>query len=252
MATAAMVKNLTPSLADAIERRRELMRRGEITSDNGQGGYRVLGKLVELRYERSSDHPPIPEKLKLWFQLNGNVIQWDSNHHDPKQRRCPLLGISRQGTLLFASKVPALPQVADPNFSLSSFVVMDGNRIPLAAIPPDMRANLRNSDGTPVVGIDKKTEQPLMLDIRFADHCCGSMGEFFLTRPITEGLVKLAGVAALQKIFFTPHGEEFPGFYLDPATGEGHFLGGHSDLENPVVAEMRAEQDMRNRDKSGT
>lgn len=211
-----------------IERRREIVRRGEITRENGQGGYTILGSLIEIRYERTADHGDVPTHLR--FDVRGNVIDWVT----PKNS--PLVGLDRaKSILLVVSKVPALPDITDPSFLPQEFVTIDGNRVPLASVPLEMRDRIRsqqmtNSDGTRITGADQKITKPKMIKQRYADHACGWMGEFMVFRPITEALVKLAGIAALQKIFFQKSGNDWPGFYLDPETGEGHFLGGHSEL----------------------
>jgi len=222
VATVAQMNPLM-GLEAAIEARRELVRRGEITKSNGQGGYTILGSLVEIRYERTPDHGPMPEHLR--FDVRGCVIDWVS----PKT--APLVGLDRAKTqLLVVSHVPPLPDIADPSFRQVEFITWNHNRIPLASVPPEMRDHLKNQDGSIVRGTDRDVTKPKMIKQRFVDHCCGSLGEFMVFRPITEALVKLSGIVALQKILFSKKGRDWPGFYLNADTGEGHFLGGHSEL----------------------
>jgi len=65
-----------------------------------------------------------------------------------------------------------------------------------------------------------------MIKQRYVDHCAGTLDSYLVFRPLTEGLVKLVGISSLQKIKFESKGATHAGFYLDPATGEGHFCGG--------------------------
>ena len=195
-------------------------RRGEITRANGQGGYTIFGRLLELRYTRTNDHPPIAPMMQEFFDRQGCVLDWMNPQSGP------LLARTRNDELIVIGQVPELPEKPDLGFLLDTFVVYNENKIPLASIPPDMRKGLKNSDGTPVPGTDQALRKPRMIKQRFADHCRGAMGNFMVFSPLTEGLVKLAGISALPKIYFHANGASQPGFFLDPATGEGHFCGG--------------------------
>jgi hypothetical protein len=203
---------------ETIHRQRALVDRGEITKENGQGGYTVLGRLIELRYELTPDHR-VPTHLRP--DLRGLVIDWGNPQNGP------LVGRARGAEeLLVISKVKPLPDIPDPTFVPETFVTWNNNRIPLASIPPDMRANLKNDDGSAVGGVDQQIGHPRMMKQRFVDHCAGTVGEFMVFRPLTEGLVKLAGLPQLLKIAFESQGAAQAGFYLNPATGIAHFLGG--------------------------
>lgn len=215
-------------LQQQIEFRRDLMRRGEITRDNGQGGWIVLGKLLELRYERTADHGPIPQHLQSIFATKGNVLDWQ------QPKFAPLIGTDRgRSVLLVVSDVGPLPDVIDPKASQQQFVELDGNKIPLGCIPPNYLERMQKM-GRRVKGANQTLDKPETIQQKFVDHACGSMGEFLVIRPITEAWVQLSGVKAIQKLIFQPRGNDYPGFYLNPATGEAHFLGGSSDLENRV------------------
>jgi hypothetical protein len=209
-------QNTALILEASIERQNELVRRGEITKENGQGGYTIFGRLIELRYELTGEQKP-PEHLRN--DLRGLVIDWCNPKYGP------LLGRAGQ-ELLVISKVQPLPDIPDPTFQQKTMVIWNNNLTPLVSIPPDMRKGLKNSDGSLVEGTDQEITRPRMMKQRFADHCAGTMGEYMVFRPLTEGLVKLVGVAHLLKVKFESAGATQPGFYLNPATGEGHFLGG--------------------------
>lgn len=229
IASATRISSDEIGLQQQIEFRRALLRCGEITRENGQGGWSVLGKLIELRYERTSDHAEIPERLRALFAAKGNVLDWGD------AKSAPLVGTDRaRSILLMVSAAPPLPEQIDPRFKPQEFVELDGNRIPLLCVPPHYRDRLANRDGTRVRGREQKITQPEKISARFVDHACGAMGPFLVVRPLTEGWIQLAGVKALQKVVFEPRGEEYPGLYLDPQTGEGHFLGGHCDFERRV------------------
>lgn len=206
----------------SIERQNELVRRGEISKQNGQGGYTVFGRLIELRYELTGEQKP-PEHLRN--DIRGLVIDWGN----PKNG--PLLGRSGDGKeLLVISPVGPLPEIPDPTFVQRTMITWNENTIPLASIPPDMRHGLKNSDGSLVPGTDQEISRPRMMKQHFVDHCAGTMGEYMVFRPLTEGLVKLVGVAHLLKVRFGGAAETQPGFYLNPQTGEGHFIGGRVDF----------------------
>jgi hypothetical protein len=228
MATATQIRTDEIGLWQQINVRRELMRRGEITQDNGQGGWITLGKLVELRYERSAEHAPIPAHLRTYFARCGNVIDW------AKSIRKPLIGTDRARSIaLIVSNMPEIPEIDDPAFTPQEFIELDGNVIPLASVPASYLPRLKERG---VKNVNQKLSKPEKIKVRFSDHACGSMGEFLVIRPITEAWVQLAGVPAIQKLVFTPRGNEFPGLYLDPDSGEAHFLGGNCDFERRVGA----------------
>jgi hypothetical protein len=135
--------------------------------------------------------------------------------------------------VLIVSRVPELPDIDDPKFKPQEFVEFMGNRIPLASVPEHYKERLVKEG---VKNVNQSVSRPEQLKNRFMDHACGSFGPFLVVRPITEAWIKLAGVQAIQKLVFTPNGNDFPGLYLDPSTGEAHFLGGHSDFDRTVGA----------------
>lgn len=232
MATAVMSRaaNSGLDLDREIERQRELIRAGEITRENGQGGWTAFGKLIELRYELTPDKPK-PAK-HLCSDLRGNVVDWGN------PRSGPLLGKARDGkTLLIVSGVDPLPPFPDPRFELGEFVEFNGNMVPLKSIPPDMRERMKRGEikntwgkhgavANEISGLDQKLKNPRMIEQRYIDHACGTMGEFLVIRPLTEGLIKLVGINLLPKIYFESDGATAAGFYLNPLTGEAFFLGG--------------------------
>lgn len=216
---AGRTRNAAIDIDAVVAKQNELVRRGEITRENGQGGYTVFGRLVEIRYELTEDHHPPAWMLEM-AKVRGLVIDWGS----PKEG--PLLGKSRDGELLVISKVSPLPDIPDLSFTQHTMIRLDGNEIPLSSIPIDMRPGLKNSDGTPVIGTNQEIIKPKMQRQNFVDHCTGHIGRLMVFRPIFEGLVKLAGIASMVKIKFEAQGAVMPGFYLDPESGEGHFIGG--------------------------
>jgi len=122
-------------LEHEMERHRELVRRGEITRENGQGGYTVFGRLLELRYELTSEREAATH---LRNDIRGLVLDWGN----PKQG--PLLGKGVSGELLCISKVGPLPDIPDPSIvDVGPTVILDGNEIPLKLIPPRCRASIR-------------------------------------------------------------------------------------------------------------
>jgi hypothetical protein len=218
MATATM------SLADAISRQNELIRAGEYNERSGTGGFRVLGRLIELRHERPAEGQvparDITDKV-------GLSLDWKHFHNGP------LLGMDRSCTqLLVISKVGPLPDIPDPNWKLGQFVELDGNLIPLASIPAEMRATLKNRDGSSVSGLDREQEKPPMRAQHFIEHASGTWGSYLVIRPLTQALYKIDGLVGMNLIDFSSSiGEgNSPAFLLDPATGEGHFLGGQFHL----------------------
>lgn len=226
MSAATQIRSNEIGLWQQITARRDLMRRGEITQDNGQGGWLKLGKLVELRYERSAEHRPIPQHLRAYFARCGNVMDWAIS------RSKPLIGTDRARSIaLIVSPINEIPDIDDPTFTPQEFVVLDNNRIPLASVPASYLPRL---EAMGVKNTNQKVSKPGKIKARFSDHACGSLGEFLVIRPITEALVQLAGVQALQKLVFQPQGNEHPGLYLDPETGEGHFLGGRCDFDRRI------------------
>jgi hypothetical protein len=220
-----MTENVDLGIDKVIEAQRDLVRRGEITKDNGQGGYTVLGPMITLRYERTAEHPDDSNR-HLRPDLLGNCVDWGN------AKNGPLIGLTRaKDQALIVTACRPLPDVPDPTDSLDQFVVWNHNRVPLASIPPPMRAGLKNSDGTLVEGTDTKLRAPRTIKQRYADHSAGIMGAYIVIRPITEALVKLAGISALQKVEFLPVGNNYPGFYIDPETGEAFFVGGKMELK---------------------
>ena len=219
-----MVTASTLTLADAIEQQNKLIRMGELNEHTNDGGYRVLGRLIELRHElaKGANHPDraITDKV-------GLTMDWRHFHNGP------LLGLDRARTqLLVISPVPPLPDIPDPNFEFSKFVELDGNRIPLTSIPAEMRKTLKNSDGSIPAGLDGEMERPQMRKQRFVEHCSGTFDKFMVFRPITQALYKIEGLVGMALIDFFPdsYSGDCPTFFLDPATGEGHFIGGRMVL----------------------
>ena len=212
-------RNAAIDIEAVIARQNELVRRGEITKENGQGGYTVFGRLTEFRYELTDDHK-LPEWLLKMATVRGLVVDWAN----PKNG--PLIGRSRDNDVLVIGGVQPLPEIPDLTFVQKTMIMLDGNEIPLASIPPDMRKNLKNSDGTPVLGVNEEIIRPRMIKQHFVDHCCGRIGPWMVFRPIFEGIVKLVGIPSMIKIKFEAQGAIMPGFYLNPDTAEGHFVGG--------------------------
>jgi len=208
------------SLGDAIEQQNKLIRMGELNEHTNDGGYRVLGRMMEMRHELSKG-ANAPQRALT--DLTGLTMDWKHFHNGP------LLGLDRTRTqLLVITPVPPLPDLPDPSFEFSKFVELDGNRIPLASIPMEMRKTLKNGDGSPVAGLDGEIERPKMIKQKYVEHASGYWDRFMVFRPVTQVLYKMEGIVGMALIDFSadPYREDMPTFLMDPANGEGHFIGG--------------------------
>jgi len=207
-----------------IERHRDYIRAGEITKQNGQGGYSILGRMVEVRYELTEEHRPpkwLRDQADSMKGKLGLALDWGTTG------KGPLLAQSRnEKALLIVSPIEPLAPVPDPEFTQQTFVTWNDNKIPLISIPPDMRKGLKNSDGSIVEGTDQPIKRPLLREPKFMDHCRGNVGPYLIVGPLTEGLIKLKGIYGLMKVFFQSDGVNAPALWLDPESAEGYFVGG--------------------------
>lgn len=206
------------SLVDALAQQDELIRAGEINDRTGTGGYRVVGRMIELRHELAKD-ANAPQRAIT--DAMGLVMDWKHFHNGP------VIGVDRTRTqLLVLSPVPKLPDIPDPTFEYAKFVTHNGNRIPLTSIPADLRLTLKNADGSRPEGLDGENEAPRMLPQRYVDHASGTFGEYMVFRPLTQILYKMDGIVGMALIEFDQEAPEKAAFLLNPATGKGYFVGG--------------------------
>jgi hypothetical protein len=199
VATASPIVN---GLAAALEQQDALIRAGEFNERTGQGGFRVLGKLIELRMEvaRDANAPSRALAAKI-----GNVLDWKHHHNGP------LLGCDpMRRQLLMLSPVPPLPDIVDPSWKPTKFIKMDFGSIP-----------------------DENEVRP-MIKQSFEDHASGRWTgtNFLVFRPLTQALYKLDRVIGMSLISFASNIADgtSPAFLLDVTTGKGHFLGGSFGL----------------------
>lgn len=210
MATAAVV-----TLQDMLNARNELVRQGEFNERTGAGGYRLIGKMIEMRHEvaKDSNAPDREETKKI-----GVTMDWRNYHNGPA------LGLTRDRTqLLIIGKVNPLPDIIDPSWIPTQFVNMPYGRIAAAALSPEER----KASGIVL-------EEPPKAKQRFVDHMSGRLENFMVCRPLTQILFKIEGVQGMTTIDFTA--DPYPGtfkhsaFLLDPANGEGHIIGGQFSI----------------------
>ncbi|HWE00682.1 MAG TPA: hypothetical protein VG345_16640 [Bryobacteraceae bacterium] len=198
-------------LAEAVAQQNELVRQGEFNSKTGLGGFRVLGRLIEIRHERpTGGNTP----ARAITDTVGLSLDWKHFHNGPP------IGLDRSRTqLLFLDRVPPLPEMIDPNWMPSQFVEVGGNRVPLGSVPKDMYKTL---------GITAELEAPPRVKQNFVSHGCGTWGDFLVIGPLTQALYKIDGIVGMNLIDFasSTYAGDSPMLLINPATGEGHFLGG--------------------------
>lgn len=207
------------SLSDQIRLQRELMAEGEYDPQSGKG-YIVLGRMIELRHELAKDGNAPARSIT---DRAGLVLDWKHFHNGP------VIARDRASRNLFiTSRVGPLPDLPDPDFEFTKFVLLDGNKVPLKSIPVDMRKTLKNSDGSRVEGLDGESEAPRMIKQRYVDHARGTFEEFMVIGPVTQVLFKIDGIVGMSLISFSgdAYTGEMPMFLLNPANGEAHFAGG--------------------------
>lgn len=208
MATAAPL-----TLEDVLKHQTELIKQGEYNERSGLGGYRVLGRLIELRHEISKDanEPNREETKKI-----GVSMDWRHFHNGP------LMGLTKDRTqLLFLSKVNPLPDIVDPDYKQTQMVKTDYGLIPAASLSPEaLKAQNITLEKTPM----KKQ--------RFIDHMSGTFGNFMVCRPLTQALFKIDGLIGMTTIDFASdvYTGESATFFLDTETGEGHIYGGQFQI----------------------
>jgi hypothetical protein len=201
------------SLYDKLQMQNALVKEGEINRD-GVGGYREIGRMIELRHEIAKDgnSPNVAAAKKT-----GVVLDWLHYHNGPR------LGLSKDRTqLLIIGKVQMLPPIKDPNWKLTQMVKMDYGQVPAAALSPEQ---LKEAGIT--------LEDPPMVKQSFGEHARGTFGDYMVIGPLTQALYKIEGIKGMTLIRFASdvYTGESPMFYVQPGTGEGHFCGGQFFLE---------------------
>lgn len=208
-----MTSTATMALEDILRQRNEMARQGEINA-SGIGGFRVIGRLIELRHEVAKDaNSPNVELAKK----TGVVMDWRHFHNGP------VLALSKDKQLLIIGKVPMLPTITDPTWRPTQKVKLkNGDEILAVAL---------SADELQARGI-KLDEQP-QIKQNFVSHMSGTFGDFMVCRPLTQALYKMDGIVGFGLIRFAndAYTAESPAFFFNPGTGEGHFYGGQFFLE---------------------
>lgn len=199
----------TLTLENILDLQNEIIKQGEYNERSGAGGYRVLGRMIEMRHEEAKDsNTPDREQTKNV----GLVMDWKHFHNGPA------LGLTKdRKQLLFLSRVNPLPDLVDPNWRDTQMVQTSYGLIPARAL---------SEEALKAQGITLQNRP--MIKQRFVDHMSGTIGKFYVCRPLTQILFKIDGVQGFTTIDFTtdPYNGESAAFFLDPATGEGHIYGG--------------------------
>jgi hypothetical protein len=204
-----MATPATMTLADILEAQNGIVRQGEYNERSGQGGYRVIGRMIQLVHEvaRDANHPDEEVTKKI-----GVTMDWRHFHNGP------LLGVTKdRSQILFLSKVPPLPDLIDPNWKRTQYVEMPYGRVPADAL---------SEEQLKAAGI--KLENPPKIKQRFVEHMSGTWGDFMVCRPLTQILFKMDGIIGMTTIDFANdvYTGESAAFFLNPVTGEGHIYGG--------------------------
>ena len=209
-----MAQAVETNLMDILEAQNEIVRQGEFNERSGLGGYRVLGRLIQIMHETARDANAPPDSLARKI---GVTMDWRHYHNGP------LLGLTKdRSQILFLSKVNPLPEIIEPGWVPTQYVDMPWGRVAAAALSPEQLK---------AAGI--VLEKPPMVKQRFLDHMSGRLGEkFMVCRPLTQILFKIEGVQGMATIDFEAdsYTGDHAAFFIDPSTGEGHIYGGQVRL----------------------
>jgi hypothetical protein len=210
-----MTSTATVTLEDILRMQNELVRQGEVNRASGIGGFHQIGRLIELRHEVAKDANSPNKELAL---KTGVVMDWRHFHNGPP------LGISKdRSTLLITGRVTPLPTITDPNWHPTQKVKLENGDEILAAALSAAELEAR--------GI--KLDIAPQIKQNFVSHMSGTFGDFMVCRPLTQALYKMDGIPGFGIIRFANdvYSGESAAFFLNPATGEGHFYGGQFFLE---------------------
>jgi hypothetical protein len=208
-----MTSTATVTLEDILRVQSGQVREGELNA-SGVGGYRPLGRLIELRHEVAKDANAPNKEVAL---KTGVVMDWRHFHNGPP------LGISKdRSTLLITGRVPPLPTITDPAWHPTQRVTMPYGEVLAAAL---------SAEELEARGI--KLDLAPQVKQNFVSHMSGTFGDFMVCRPLTQALYKMDGIPGFGLIRFANdvYSGESAAFFFNPGTGEGHFYGGQFFLE---------------------
>ena len=223
-----LVTDKATSLGDVFKMQNEVVRLGEANEARGIAGYRVIGRLIELRHELARDanapgqegivgtSAAQQERARAALNKTGLSMDWRHYHNGPMLAVYPARSPQQ---LLVIGKVNPLPKIPDPDWRESQMVQMSYGQI---------RASMLSAKEITDLGITLE-ERP-MIEQDFMDHAIGRLrgSATVVVSPLTQALYKVEGLQNMNLIDFSAdvYDGTQPAFFVNLETGEAHFHGG--------------------------